>query len=189
VSVLLSSPSRITPSIWKAWVPALVWLGFIVIESTSALSSENTSKALYPLLHFLLGLDPVRFLTWHFVLRKTGHVIGYAVLSLLLFRAWRVTIPLRNDPRWSIVWARISLTMTALVASLDEWHQTFLPSRTGTIRDVVLDSAAALGAQVLLFLWLREWRSGTPGASANGGTPFHTYAKQSTPRASTPVGD
>jgi len=79
--------------------------------------------------------------------------------------------------------------MTALVASLDEWHQTFLPSRTGTIRDVVLDSAAALGAQVLLFLWLREWRSGTPGASANGGTPFQTYAKKSTPRASTPVGD
>jgi VanZ family protein len=189
VSILLKGPPQTSPSVWKAWVPALIWLGFIVIESTSAFSSENTSKVLYPLLHFLLGLDPVRFLTWHFVLRKTGHVIGYAVLSLLLFRAWRATIPLRKDPRWSVSWARIALSMTALVASLDEWHQTFLPSRTGTIRDVVLDSAAALGAQVLLFLWLREWRSGTPGASANGGTPFHTYAKQSTPRASTPVGD
>jgi VanZ family protein len=41
--------------------------------------------------------------------------------------------------------------MTALVASLDEWHQTFIPSRTGTYKDVLLDSAAALCVQVLLF--------------------------------------
>jgi len=44
--------------------------------------------------------------------------------------------------------------MTALVASLDEWHQTFIPSRTGTYKDVLLDSAAALCVQILLFLLL-----------------------------------
>ena len=42
--------------------------------------------------------------------------------------------------------------MTAFVASLDEWHQTFLPSRTGRWQDVVLDSFAALCMQV--FLWI-----------------------------------
>jgi VanZ family protein len=188
VPVFLKGPHQTSPSVLKAWIPALIWLGFIAIESTSALSSANTGRALYPLLHFLFGVDPIRFLTWHAVLRKAGHIIGYGVLSLLLFRAWRVTIPLKRDPRWSIAWARIALTMTALVASLDEWHQSFLPSRTGTIRDVALDSAAALGAQVLLFLWLRGWRSGTPGAPANH-VPHRTYAKEPTHRASTPVGD
>ena len=50
-------------------------------------------------------------------------------------------------------WARISFFMTALVACLDEWHQTYLPSRTGTCHDVLLDSTAALTAQqILLFL-------------------------------------
>jgi VanZ family protein len=138
----------------------LAWLGLIVIQSTSALSSQNTSRLLYPLLHSLFGLDPLHFLSWHFFLRKSGHVVGYAVLSLLLFRSWRATLPIPAAPRWSMVWATIAVFMTALVASLDEWHQSFLPSRTGTIRDVVLDGTAALAAQVLLFLALRGWRSG-----------------------------
>jgi VanZ family protein len=45
--------------------------------------------------------------------------------------------------------------MTALVASLDEWHQTFIPSRTGSVRDVILDSAAALVAQIAIFILVR----------------------------------
>jgi len=51
-------------------------------------------------------------------------------------------------------WARISFFMTALVASLDEWHQTYLTSRTGSLHDVLLDSSAALIAQIILFLLL-----------------------------------
>jgi VanZ family protein len=152
------------PAVWKPWLAALLWLGLIAFESTNALSAAKTSRILYPLLHFLLGIDPVRFLTWHFFLRKTGHVIGYAVLSLLFYRAWKATILVRGDPRWSIVWARIAFTMTALVASLDEWHQTFLPSRTGTLWDVLLDSTAALTAQLLIFLWLRGWQRQTLSA-------------------------
>jgi VanZ family protein len=143
----------------QAWIPALIWLGIIAIESTGLLSSENTGRFLYPLLHFLFGVDPLRFALWHFLLRKSGHVFGYGILSVLLFRAWRATIPVLNHPRWSMVWARVALFMTALVASLDELHQSFLPSRTGTIRDVLLDSVAGLAAQVLLYLALRGWRT------------------------------
>jgi VanZ family protein len=145
-----------------AWIPAVIWLGVITIESTSTFSSENTGRFLFPLLHFLFGLDRVRFAPWHFLLRKGGHVFGYGILSALLFRAWRTTIPVPGSPRWSIIWARTALFMTALVASLDEWHQTFLPSRTGSIRDVVLDSAAALATQVLLYFALKGWQASKP---------------------------
>ena len=155
---VLSAPQTSGSSAWKPWLAALLWLGLIAFESTNALSASNTAKILYPILHFLIGLDPLRFLTWHFVLRKTGHVIGYAVLSLLLFRAWKSSIAVSGSPRWSMVWARMAFAMTALVAGLDEWHQTFLPSRTGTLWDVLLDSTAALAAQFLIFLWLRGWR-------------------------------
>jgi VanZ family protein len=151
--------SRPEPA-WKAWLAASLWLGLIVIESSNALSSENTGRFLYPILHFLFGLDPFQFADWHYYLRKSGHVIGYSVLSILFFRAWRVTIAVPGMPRWSVVWARIAFFMTALVASLDEWHQRFLPSRTGNVRDVFLDSTAALGAQVLLYLLLQGWRRG-----------------------------
>jgi VanZ family protein len=153
------SPTRIHP--WKEWIPALFWLGVIALESTNWGSAENTSRVLYPLLHFLLGLDPSRFLVWHHIIRKTGHFVGYFTLSLLLFRAWRATLPFASPFAWSPQWARISFFMTALVASLDEWHQTYLPSRTGRWQDVVLDSSAALVAQVLIWMFLSKRRSAT----------------------------
>jgi len=178
--------------IWKAWIPALIWLGVIVLESTNLGSAEHTFRYLYPLFHFLFGMDRARFLVWNHALRKTGHVVGYSVLSWLLFRAWRATIPVGGrrvplrqaqgrpspaskahteepaplpaggaspdlrllPPRWSFAWARVSFLMTALVASLDEWHQSYLPSRTGRWQDAVLDSCAALAAQLLLWLFL-----------------------------------
>jgi VanZ family protein len=41
---------------------------------------------------------------------------------------------------------------------IDEWHQSSLPSRTGTFRDVILDSCAGLVAQIVLFAILRTQR-------------------------------
>jgi VanZ family protein len=139
----------------KAWIAATLWLIVIAIESSALLSAHNTSRILYPLLHFLFGLNRLNFEHWHFYIRKGGHVFGYAMLSFLLFRAWRATLPTAGNPKWTLRWANIALLGTALVASLDEWHQSFLPSRTGRWQDVVLDACAGLGAQVLILLWLK----------------------------------
>jgi VanZ family protein len=137
---------------WKAWVAAVLWLIVIAIESTAWLSSHNTGRILYPLFHFLFGMDMPHFEVWHFYIRKGGHVVGYAILSILAFRAWRETFPAVGNPRWTIRWASIAVLMTALVASLDEWHQSFIPTRTGRWQDVVLDTCAGIGAQFLLLL-------------------------------------
>jgi len=139
----------------KAWIAAILWLIVIAIESTTYLSAHNTSKILYPLLHFLFGVNHARFEVWHFYIRKSGHVIGYAMLSILLFRAWKETLPALGSPKWTIRWTSIAVLGTALVASLDEWHQSFLPSRTGIWQDAVLDTVAGIAAQILLFLCLR----------------------------------
>src|SRR5580704_10824980 len=81
----------------KAWIAAMLWLIVIAIESSALLSASNTSRILYPLLHFLFGMDWTRFEVWHFYIRKSGHVVGYAILSILLFRAWRATLPTMSD--------------------------------------------------------------------------------------------
>jgi VanZ family protein len=141
----------------KTWIAALLWMMLIAIESTDWLSAQHTSRILYPLLHFLIGLDLVRFEVWHHYIRKLGHFIGYFTLSFFLFRAWRATLRLPWAPRWALRWGAIAFFMSAMVASLDEWHQTFIPSRTGAIRDVILDSCAALTAQLLIFLYL-SWK-------------------------------
>lgn len=137
----------------KAWIAAILWLIVIALESTNLGSASNTSRFLYPLLHFLFRLDLRAFEFWHFYIRKGGHVFGYGLLSILLFRAWRETLPMMGDPKWTFRWANISVLGTALVASLDEWHQSYLPSRTGTVHDVILDTCAGVGGQFLLFLY------------------------------------
>jgi VanZ family protein len=156
----------------KAWIAAILWLIVIAIESSALLSASNTSRILYPLLHFLFGLDWERFHYWHFYIRKTGHVVGYAILSVLLFRAWRATLPAVNHVKWTLRWANIAILGTAFVASLDEWHQSFIPSRTGSVRDVVLDTCAGIGIQVLIFLWWKKFGKGTsllvPSKAAKG---------------------
>ena len=147
----------------KAWIAATLWLIVIAIESTALLSAANTGKILYPLLHFLFGLDWERFEDWHFYIRKTGHVIGYGMLSFLLFRAWRATFE-SDHVKWKARWAGLAVLGTAIVASLDEWHQSFIPSRTGRWQDVVLDTCAGVAAQILILLW---WRISSPGGSAS----------------------
>jgi VanZ family protein len=140
----------------KTWIAAIAWLILIAIESTTWLSSDETGHILYPIFHFLFGMDPAHFAPWHYLIRKTGHVVGYFVCSWLLFGAWRATLrPAVIYRRWAFKWAAIAWLMTASVASLDEWHQTYLPGRTGTWHDVVLDSSAALAAQLLVYLWCR----------------------------------
>jgi hypothetical protein len=141
----------------RAWIPAIIWLIIIAIESSGLLASQNTSRILYPLLHFVFGVDRFHFAHWHFYIRKAGHVVGYGILSILLFRAWRATLPGAGNlnPKWTMRWANIAVLGTALVASLDEWHQSFIPSRTGAVHDVILDMCAGVAAQIVVFFWLK----------------------------------
>lgn len=141
----------------RAWIPAILWLLIIAIESSALLSAKYTSRILFPLLHYLFRMDWEQFSHWHILIRKAGHVVGYGILSFLLFRAWRATLPVvRNmNPKWTMRWANIAVLGTALVASLDEWHQTFIPTRTGALHDVVLDTCAGVAVQILTFFWLK----------------------------------
>ena len=149
-SIRLNSERR---DLIKAWIAAALWIGIIAVESTDWLSAEHTGHFLYPIFHFLLGMDVARFESFHHYLRKIGHFVGYFALSALLFRAWKNTLHIPASG-WTLRWAGIALGMTVLVAGLDEWHQTFIPSRTGRFADVVLDSSAALTAQVLIFFFV-----------------------------------
>jgi VanZ family protein len=142
------------PGFIRAWLPTFLWLVVIAIESSDLLSSHHTGRFLFPLFHWLFGLTPEQFEPVHAVIRKTGHVVGYGTLSVLAFRSFRASAR-QVHARWSLAWARNAILFTAAVASLDEWHQTFIPSRTGTIYDVMLDSCAAIAAQLLAYWFVR----------------------------------
>ena len=143
-----------TKRILRVWLPSAIWLAVIALESTNLGSSEDTGRILYPIFRFLFEMGPAQFAVWHALLRKTGHFVGYFTLSVLLFRSWRASFP-RLSTRWCLQWATLAFLCTSLVAILDEWHQSFLPSRTGTFRDVILDSSAGFVAQITLFAILQ----------------------------------
>jgi len=110
---------------------------------------------LYALLTHLLGqIDIYKFLVFHHYLRKTGHVVGYGMLGLLLLRGWRATLDQDHSKLGHTV--LLSWLGTAFVASMDEWHQSYIPSRTGTWRDAVLDSVAGLIFLLAAYFWLRH---------------------------------
>jgi VanZ family protein len=133
----------------------MVWIGLISIESTDAFSSQNTGSMLYALLTRLFGeINLHDFLIFHFYLRKTGHVVGYGMLALFLLRGWRITIGTGRE--WLSRMLLLSWIGTAFVASMDEWHQSFIPSRTGTVHDVILDSIAGLAFLLIAYFWLRR---------------------------------
>ena len=130
------------------------------MESSDAFSSANTGSLLYGLLTRLFGeIDLASFLIFHFYLRKTGHVVGYGMLALLLLRGWRVTFDQVRAWSGRVMLERSVLLAwigTAFVAAMDEWHQSFIPSRTGTVRDVILDSIAGFIFLLTAYFWLRR---------------------------------
>jgi VanZ family protein len=143
------------PNCLRAWWPAAVWIGLIAFESTDLFSARNTGSVLYALWTRLFGeVDLYDFLVFHHYLRKTGHVVGYGMLSLLLLRGWRATFGQGPALLWRT--ALLSWLGTAFVASMDEWHQSFIPSRTGTWRDAVLDSMAGLVFLLVAYFMLRR---------------------------------
>ena len=144
----------------RNWWYVVVWLGVIRLESTDAASSDNTLGVI----HSILALLHITGWAWqvNFVLRKTGHFMGYGILAVLVFIALRNTNRDRLRsllPRkwgtiwhdvWRLQWVLLGLGVCVITAALDEMHQTFIPSRTGRWQDVVIDTSGGIVLQVLL---------------------------------------
>ena len=85
---------------------------------------------------------------WNFLFFKMLHLIEYAVLFLLNARA--VNRGRTNADRTNrYVWA---FALTILYAVTDEFHQRFVPSREGRLRDVIID---AIGAGLIWYFLLK----------------------------------
>jgi len=129
-------------SFLKYWLPLLIWLGLIFAGSTDVMSAEHTSRYIVPFLLWLKpGMSPMAIWTTLVVARKCAHVTEYALLALLLWRALR-NIPVLRA-KTLMVFAAV-LVGCAVFAASDEFHQTFVKSRTPSVRDVLLDVGGAL---------------------------------------------
>ena len=121
-------------------------MAIIFAGSTDLMSAEHTSRIIVPLLHwFFPTISPLTEGRVEFFLRKAAHVSEYAVLAVLLYRAFVHTV---FQSRRALS-AGIVLLVCAAYAASDEFHQSFVPSRTATFRDVMIDLFGATLAVLL----------------------------------------
>ena len=156
IPFFMDSHSRPTahrwPDFFQAWMPVLLLACVFIAESTRFLGSDHTSAPLHRLCGTILGSSIDH--NWsqiHHMIRKTGHFLGYGILSLAIFRGLRLTLPRKAQ----LGLQAFAVMTTCLIASADEIHQAFLPNRTGKFTDVLLDTAGALVLQCALMLATR----------------------------------
>lgn len=134
------------------WLPVLVWMGVIFLMSTSLGAGDNTSRILGPLLKFFLpDVSAETIAALRIVVRKFAHVVEYAILASLVWRA--LAKPARSVPIWVNGFAWKTILVCALYAASDEFHQTFVESRVGTPGDVMIDMIGTISALAVIWAW------------------------------------
>ena len=136
--------------LFSRYAPLLAWLVFISYASSDSFNAGNTSRIIGPLVLWLFpNTSPETLLSIHIITRKAAHFTEYAILAFLAARAFRTSPRPALAKRWFLA----SLALVVAYALLDEYHQSFVPSRTGSIYDSIIDISGGLTALLLI-----QWR-------------------------------
>lgn len=125
----------------------------ISLASSSEFSALNTSQVFRPLILWIFpNLSEERVAAIHFFMRKLGHFSEYAVLGILAARAFSGSANAFLKQHWF----QVALLLIVCYALLDEFHQSFVPSRTASIFDSAIDVAGGLAALLAFLYWRRR---------------------------------
>jgi VanZ family protein len=144
---------QLQAQLWT-WLPVLACAMVFAVESTTYLGAEHTSAPLQRVAEAIFGYGVgVHWGLIHYLIRKTGHFMGYGIFSLVCFRGFWITLQSAAFRLLRQLRAHgLAILATFLVASADEFHQSFLPNRTGQFSDVLLDCCGAVALGLVLFL-------------------------------------
>ena len=112
------------------WLPPVLWMVLIFYLSSQSKLPD--------------------FDEFDFGMKKLAHFSVYALLYLFLFRAFYFS---RRDEELSLFVLLFPALIAVLYAISDEIHQSFVPLRTATVRDVIIDSAGILAMGVVIRKW------------------------------------
>lgn len=109
----------------RLWLPVIIWAGVIFLFSS--IPNLKTS------------------LEYDFILRKIAHALEYSILTFLLYRAFKGTFNM-NIFQLFIYPA----TLSFFYAVSDEFHQSFVPGRSASIRDALIDTIGVLSFYIAM---------------------------------------
>lgn len=117
----------------------------LVIFMLSAQKATESSILSAGITRFVLniinGLFPrmeIEFSVFSHFVRKSAHFIAYLILGILSLHA------IDEEKNTKFAWFIKALLICVLYAMSDEFHQLYVPGRSGEIRDVLLDSTGSL---------------------------------------------
>jgi VanZ family protein len=134
----------------------LAWMGLMFYFSTKGWGGQETQSGLEKLLSLVPFIrkqfSHVDLAQLNFVVRKIAHFTEYAILTLLGYFAWSVSLG-----QASLQAVRYALSCSIVFAISDEFHQLFEAGRTSLVTDVLIDClGASLVALVLQRVVLRS---------------------------------
>ncbi|MDQ3665172.1 MAG: VanZ family protein [Acidobacteriota bacterium] len=125
---------------WR-YAPLIIWMALISFASSNEFSAINTSRVVRPLLLWLFpNITEETIRLAHFLVRKAAHIAEYAVLGWLAARAFSGSSREFLRQKWFLA----GLLLIVPYALLDEYHQSFVPSRTGSLYDSGIDVIGGL---------------------------------------------
>lgn len=132
-----------------AYAPLFLWMALVLGLSFGEASMSETSRIIRPLLKFLFPHAPEATITaYHAFIRKCAHFTEYAILAFFAVRAFSITsVKYIKNNRFLL-----AVILVLLIAATDEFHQSFEPSRTASVYDVLLDCTG--GVTMVLIYWL-----------------------------------
>lgn len=126
-----------------SWIVVILWMSFIFYLShqTSSESGELSSGVTALIQSLIETVLPASiqldFSNFHFYIRKTAHFVIYFILGILVINALRASSVIGFKS------TAFALVICFFYAISDEIHQTFVPGRSGEVRDVIIDTAGA----------------------------------------------
>jgi VanZ family protein len=137
------------------YAPLLIWIGVILFLGSGQGASTRTSLIIRPILEFLFPNASFETIAlYHGIIRKLAHLTEYAVLGFLASRAFARSS--NNVLRKYFFLTAVMLVL--IVATSDEFNQSFNPERTSSPVDVLIDFAGGLTA-TLFFYFLTKRRN------------------------------
>lgn len=117
-----------------------------MFSSQPAVQSEEKSKFVIYFLNILgINIESAFGSLSDFIVRKAAHFTEYFILYILIFNA------LHNDLNKKTA-LFYSLILVFLYASTDEYHQLFIPGRSGRLRDILIDTSGGTLGLILMKL-------------------------------------
>ena len=123
---------------WLRFLPPLAWMVVLAFFSGAGFGADRLGPGVLGILSVILpGAGPPLLQTLHVALRKIGHLVDYAILGALWWRA----LAARPGPASPGAWA---LILTVAYAGVDELRQALAPNRSPSVGDVLIDALGGL---------------------------------------------